>query len=218
MYSWLLLWNFPGKEESSGANHYFLNTLVPDSVYALSQILLTIPISHCVCLPLPTTTAFTQFPMVTEQVTKAALSPSTHTDQLDPDIGLTEKGSWALPGTQHELCLESWSDTTQKYRRSNASWNGLNEWEKISGSKWMYLPFPLSPWPPTSPCTIDGFKGAVRAYLASLKTSYEASQLSLLSIDGGQLSNTSPYISLLPLPCFPFSLLSIILSWDQILL
>lgn len=80
-------------EYRSGANHYSLNTLVPDSVYVLSQILLTIPISHCVCPPLLTTTAFTQFPMVTEQVTEAALSPSTHTDELDPDIGLTERGS-----------------------------------------------------------------------------------------------------------------------------
>lgn len=82
-------------EYRSGADHYLLNTLVPDSVFALSQILLTMPISHGLCPPSSITTAITQFPMVTGQ----RLSPTTHTDQPDPDIGLTEKiAAHALSG------------------------------------------------------------------------------------------------------------------------
>lgn len=41
----------------------------------------------------------------------------------------------------------------------------------------MHLPFPLPPLPLSNAHTMDSLKDAVNAYLAFLKTSYEAEQL-----------------------------------------
>lgn len=119
MYSWLLLWNFPDREESSGvyiwSKPLFTEhpctrlsfCIIPDSLDNYFELL--------VPSPTPNQAALTQFPCSQSRSLEPPLSPTTHTDSMDPDIGLTEKKGpteallpQQLPGGMRQHNSDQW--------------------------------------------------------------------------------------------------------------
>lgn len=100
-------------------------------------------------MPIPTANRAdsTHFPWSQNRSLKLPFSTTKQTDQVAPDIGLIEKGGPAEALLPQQL-PRARRHHTQKFRRSNASWDGLNQWEKMGGSKLMHPPFHFLPAPP----------------------------------------------------------------------
>lgn len=204
MYSWLLLWNFPGRETSIKVSVWGKSLFSEHTHIRPSSCNISDSYGHTYfSLLVPQPSSLNTIPMVTEQVNEAAPFPH-HTH-------------WSS-GPRHRADREGGTC------RSSASLNsslvqevvmpprmGLNPWEKMGGSKRIDPCLPFPPPPPSSPHT-DCFKGAARAYLAPLWG--QAIHRICYPWGSGQLSCTSLCVCLPPFPCLTSCFPSLLLSWD----
>lgn len=137
----ILLWNFPDREESSGVQIWGKSLFSEHTYTRLS--LCIIPDSSdnnyfelFVPSPIPNQAALTQFPCSQSRSLEPPLSPTTHTDQMDPDIGLTEKKE----STEALLPQQLPGGMTQ---------HNPDQWEKMVGAnKFIFLFLFLPHLPP----------------------------------------------------------------------
>lgn len=152
-------------------------------------------------------------PMLTKCVTEASPIPHPpHTDQGAPDMGLIGKEGPVKALHSQQVPGEVRQHNPEMQRK----WCLLEGTRRQDGREQINLPsFPFPSLPLSNAHTMDCFKGAVKASLASLKTSYEAEQLTTFVIHEVVASSAAhPWVCHPSFPCLTSVFLSLLLSWD----